>query len=228
MDSLEEVGMLEANAADTLLETSVELEPDDGEPLQDQSKYKRIVGKLIYHTVDISFAAGLISQFMQNPRQSHWRAVTRILRYLKKYPTRGVFYRRKGPGNLLQIQAFVDSDWAASVHDRRSTSGYKPGRNMVIWKSKKQNVEARSSVEVEYRAIAKATTKLICIRMWLGELGFKAKIPVLLWCGDRAAINIAKNPVFHERTRQIEVDCHYIRDQVKENVTELRHISTQI
>lgn len=98
----------------------------------------------------------------------------------------------------------------------------------MIWKSEKQNVVARSSVEAEYRAIAKTTTKLICIRMLLGELGFKAKTPVLLWCGDRPAIHIAKNPVFHERTKQIEVDCHYIRDQLKENVRELRQISTQI
>lgn len=86
---------------------------------------------------------------------------------------------------------------------------------MVIQKSKKQNVVARSTVEAKYRAIAKASTELIWMKMLLEELGFKVKEPLQLQCDNTAAIHIANNPIFHERTKHMEVGCHYVRDKVK-------------
>lgn len=77
---------------------------------------------------------------------------------------------------------------------------------------------ARSSAEVEYRAMTKAFTKLIWVKMLLEELGLKVNTPMKLWCDNTAAIHIANNHVFHERTKHIEVNCHYIGDKVKESV----------
>lgn len=77
-------------------------------------------------------------------------------------------------GDIFDVQVFVGVDWAGSSYDRRSTSVYcnKVGGNLIVWKSKKQSVVARSSAEAEYRAIAKATTKLMWIKLLLEELGF--------------------------------------------------------
>lgn len=86
----------------------------------------------------------------------------------------------------------------------------------MVWKSKKQTFVARSSTEAEYRAIAKATTELVRIRLLLKELGFNLVNPIKLWCDNQAAIHIASNPVFHERTKHVEIDCLLVREKVKD------------
>lgn len=88
--------------------------------------------------------------------------------------------------------------------------------DLVEWKSKKQNVVARSSAEVEYGAMEKDVTELVWMKQLLRELGFPMSGPMNLWCDNQAAIYIASNPVFHERTKYIEIDCHYVRNKVKE------------
>lgn len=170
-----ETGCDNVEAPDTPLEVSTKLEHQLGKEMPDQGYYKRIVGKLIYLTItrpDITFAVSMVSQFMQAPRVPHWNGVLRIIKYLKRYPNRGLFYKK---GNsTLDIQCFVDVDYAGSVHDGSSTSGYciTLGGNMVIWKSNKQTVVARSSAEAEYHAMAKAATELIWMMQLLGEIGF--------------------------------------------------------
>ena len=120
---------------------------------------------------------------MSSPRTSHWAAVIKILRYLKKAPGRGLIYQDHGH---RRVEAFSDADWAGSPIDRRSTSGYCTfvGGNLVSWKSKKQSVVARSSAESEYRAMAQATCELVWMRQLLVELGFEDPAPMELWCDN--------------------------------------------
>jgi hypothetical protein len=87
----------------------------------------------------------------------------------------------------------------------------------VTWKSKKQTVVARSSAEAEYRAMAHTTSELMWLQHFLCEIGFSPPTPIPLFCDNQAAIHIASNPVFHERTKHIEVDCHFIRDKILSN-----------
>ena len=232
LDILEETGMLDCKPIDTPMDPNVKLVPGQGEPLKDSERYRRLVGRLNYLTLtrpDISFAVSVVSQFLQAPCNDHWDAVIRILRYLKGAPAQGLLYEDKGSN---QIIGYSDADWAGSPSDRRSTSGYciMIGGNLISWKSKKQEVVARSSAEAEYRAMALATCELIWIKQLLQELRWKDVRSMRLICDNQAALHIASNPVFHERTKHIEVDCHFIRQKIESGciTTEFVNSSDQL
>ncbi|KAI3463728.1 hypothetical protein Pfo_020391, partial [Paulownia fortunei] len=99
---------------------------------------------------------------MHNPKQTHLKAVHRILQYLKGSIGKGILFRK---GESMTLEAYTDADYAGSLVDRRSTSGYCTllGGNLVTWRSKKQNVVARSSAESEFRSMAMG----ICELLWL-------------------------------------------------------------
>jgi hypothetical protein len=106
------------------LEQNVKLNADEGDLVEDTTMYRRIVGSLIYMTItrpDLSYAVGVVNQFMQTPRKPHLDAVRRILRYIKHTLHCGIFYEAK---SQLQVHGYTDADWAGNVSDRRSTSGF--------------------------------------------------------------------------------------------------------
>lgn len=152
-------------------------------------------------------------------------AVTHILKYLKGAPGHGILYQNHGHH---VIEGFTDADYNGDPTNRRSTTGYCVfvGGNLVSWKSKKQNVVSRSSVESEYRAMAQTTCELIRVRSLLGEIGFAQSKPMNLYCDNEAAIHIANNPVFHERTKHIEVDCHFTREKLEDGTISTPHVRT--
>ncbi|KAK0594035.1 hypothetical protein LWI29_029766 [Acer saccharum] len=168
LDLLKETGMLGCKPADTPMESSYKISFKEDSPPVDTGRYQRLVGKLIYlsHTrPDIGFPVSVISQFMNKPNEEHLEAVYRILRYLKMNPGKGIFFRK---GTSKDVEIYSDADWAGSITDRRSTTGYCTyvWGNLVTWRSKKQSVVARSSAEAEYRALAQS----ICEGLWLKRL----------------------------------------------------------
>ena len=218
LDLLNEIGMLGCKPAETPMDSTVKLEESDGSPPVDKGRYQRLVGKLIYlsHTrPDIGFSVSMVSQFMNNPTEKHMTAVTRILRYLKMTPGKGLFFQRT---TKKDIEIFSDADWAGSVTDRRSTSGYCSfvWGNLVTWRSKKQSVVARSSAEAEFRAMAQGICEGIWLNRLLEELWVPSKHPIVLYCDNQAAISIAKNPVHHDRTKHVEIDRHFIKEKIEE------------
>ncbi|KAA0064018.1 putative mitochondrial protein [Cucumis melo var. makuwa] len=152
LDLLNETGMLGCHPADTPIEFNCKLGNFDDQVLVDKEQYQHLVGKLIYLSHDrpnISFVVSVVSQFIQALYEKHMEAVNRILRYLKNTTGKGLMFRKT---NRKTIEAYTDSDWEGSVIDKKSTSGYCTfvWGNLVTWKSKKQSVVARSSVEAEY------------------------------------------------------------------------------
>ena len=96
----------------------------------------------------------------------------------------------------------------------------------MLWKSKKQNVVSRSSAESEYRAMAQSVCEIVWIYQLLSEMGFNVTVPAKLWCDNQVALHIASNPVFHERTKHIEVDCHFIREKIQEGLVSTGFVKT--
>ncbi|CAM8937083.1 unnamed protein product [Rhodiola kirilowii] len=200
----------------------------EGVKFDDPGRYRRLVGKLNYLTVtrpDIAYSVSVLSQYMASPTIDHWKALEQILCYLKGTPGQGMIYKNHGH---FQIECFSDADWAGDKDDRRSTTGYCVfvGGNLVSWKSKKQHVISRSSAESEYRAMSQSVCEIVWIRQLLSEIGFKITTPAKLWCDNQAALHIASNPVFHERTKHIEVDCHFIREKLADNTISTAYVTT--
>ncbi|XP_070047196.1 secreted RxLR effector protein 161-like [Nicotiana tomentosiformis] len=144
---------------------------------------------------------------MDSPCDSHWDAVVCILRYIKSASSKGLLFKDRGHE---QVVGYTYANWAGSPSDRHSTSGYcvLVGGNLISWKSKKQNVVARSSTdEAEYQAMAMATCELVWVKQLLKELKFGEIIKMELVCDNQVALHIASNPVLHERTKHVEIDC---------------------
>lgn len=227
LDLLSETGKLGAKPSGTPMMPNQQL-VKEGELCKDPERYRRLVGKLNYLTVtrpDIAYSVSVVSQFMSSPTVDHWAAVEQILCYLKAAPGRGILYKDHGH---TRVECFSDADWAGSREDRRSTSGYCVfvGGNLVSWKSKKQNVVSRSSAESEYRAMAQSVCEIVWIHQLLSEIGFSITVPAKLWCDNQAALHIASNPVFHERTKHIEVDCHFIREKIQDGLVSTGYVKT--
>lgn len=190
--------------------------------------YQKLVGKLIYFTLtrpDIAYSVHVLSQFMHAPRQSHLKMAFRVLRYLKGSPGKGVLIEK---GKLPSLSAYVDSDWGKWFTSRKSITGFCLffGGSLVSWKSKKQSTVSRSSAEAEYRALASVTCEIIWVLKLLNDFGVKDVIPVQVFCDNSAAIQIAANPVFHERTKHFEIDLHFVREKVSQGVIKTVKISS--
>ena len=213
---------------DTLIEYNYRFNPHDGESLSDATLYRQLVWSLIHLTVtrpDISFAIHVVNQFMAAPRSPHYAVVLRILRYLKDTIFDGLYFSSY---SSLTLQAYSDANWAGDPTNRQSTIGYYflLGDSLISWRSKKQTVVACSSTKAKYRALAATIVELIWLRWLVQDLGVDCSTTTKLHCDNRSAIQIAHKDVFHERTKHIEIDCHFIRHHLFQDTLILQSVSS--
>lgn len=202
---------------------------DAGTPVADATLYRSLAGALQYLTFtrpDIAYAVQQVCLFMHDPRAVHFNALKRILRYLKGTADLGLSIAHS---TYFSITAYSDADWGSCPDTRRSTSGYCVflGSLLVSWSSKRQNTTSRSSAEAEYRAVANAVAETFWLRQLLCDLELAPKRETLVVCDNVSAVYLSTNPVHHQRTKHIEIDIHFVRDQVALGLVRVLHVPSR-
>ncbi|KAI4364918.1 hypothetical protein MLD38_020949 [Melastoma candidum] len=194
----------------------------------DSKLYRSMIGSLLYLTAsrpDILFSVCLCARFQSAPKESHMTAVKRIYRYLQGSVNLGIWYSKK---SNFDLTGYSDADFAGSKVDRKSTSGtcQLMGNMLISWFSKKQTSVALSTAEAEYIAVACCCAQLLWMKQQLEDYGHSfTKIPIK--CDNTSAISLAKNPVYHSRSKHIELIHHFLRDNVQQGSVSVEYINTE-
>ncbi|KAH9782814.1 retrovirus-related pol polyprotein from transposon RE1 [Citrus sinensis] len=192
------------------------IEGEMGYYIEDPSHYRSIVEGLQYLVLtrpEIAYSVHKLSQYISSPTLQHLMGCKRVLKYLKETQDYGLKFVKQGK---LKITAFTDADWGSDLDDRRSTGAYCVylGNNLISWSSKKQSVVTKSSAESEYRALAAAVSEITWLKSLFLEINLCCVEKPIIWCDNVSAKELAHNPVFHSRTKHIEIDLYFIRDKV--------------
>ncbi|KAJ4789254.1 polyprotein [Rhynchospora pubera] len=227
-DLVTKFGLKGCNLVQTPMNTNEKLTTIDGTGATDVTRFRSLVGGLMYltHTrPDITHAVSIVARYMQNPTKQHMGAAKRILRYIAGTTSYGLWYNAvDGPC----LTGYSDSDWAGDIDDRKSTTGqvFFYGTSIITWSSKKQTTVALSTTEAEYNAVTSAACQGVWLRRLLEELSCKEKGATILYCDNQSTIAIGNNPVHHNRTKHIDTRFHFIRDLIEHGVFELQYINT--
>ncbi|KAL0451615.1 UNVERIFIED_CONTAM: Copia protein [Sesamum latifolium] len=167
-----------------------------------------------------------LSSRQDAPTTSHLKVAKRILRYIQGTIDHGIFYKSSQDFELV---GYCDSDWAGDIDSRKSTTGfvYFMGSSAFTWNSKKQPIVTLSTCEAEYVAVASCVCHAIWLRGLLKELNFQQKNPTEIFVDNKSAIALAKNPVFHERSKHIDTKYHFIRDCISKKEVKLEYVKSQ-
>jgi hypothetical protein len=234
-------GFEDCNPVSTPMEPGIVLQKSE-EAIDEelQQKYQRAIGSLMYVMVqtrpDISYAVSTLAQYSSNPNQKHWGGVKRVFRYLKGTQELGLEYSKQAS---QQIVGYSDADYAGDRDNRRSTSGYvfMLAGSPLTWASKKQTSVALSTCEAEYMALSKTTTEAMWLRKLLHEMDFQTpeeppetnhdiQIRPHIKADNQGAIALAENPVFHNKTKHIETQYHYVRERVTDGSIQIDYVPT--
>jgi len=228
-DLLHKTNMIDAHSTSTPMASSSKLSKVGSPPFSNPTLYRSVVGSLQYATIthpEISYVVNKVCQFLSHPLESHWIAVKRILRYLCGTTSFGLHLRAASPSVPYSFTALCDVDWASDIDDKKSTSGATIflGPNLISRWSRKQRVIARSSTEAEYRSLAQTSTELSWrIQALLKELNILVSTPIVHY-DNQSAVAIAHNLVFHSKTKHMEIDVFFVREQVLSKNLFVSHI----
>lgn len=191
--------------------------------------YRELLGTLMYLAQgtrpDIAYAVSSLSQWNTSFKKVHWTCAKRVLRYLKDTINHGIHYTRSGR-NLI---AYTDADWGSCSLDRRSYTGsvFLLANAAISWESQKQRTVALSSTEAEYTALSDAAKEAIYISRFLSEIGLSSLSKVTMYNDNQGAANLAANPVFHSRSKHIDIRCHFIREVLSNHPVSLIYKPTK-
>lgn len=173
---------------------------------------------------DIAFAVSTVSQFAQNPNTSHYNAVKRIFRYLAGSTDLGVTYGTTDQGLI----GYTDADWCGCRDTRKSTGAYLflLYGGPISWCSKRQQTVALSSTEAEYMAETQATKEAIWLRCFLTEIGVFHDDVVVIRADNNGAMDLARNPEFHARTKHIDIQYHFVREAIDRHLVDFEFVPT--
>ncbi len=192
----------------------------------DQKIYQSALGCLMYIMLstrpDLAYAISVLSQFSKDPSMFHWKAMMQVFRYLNATKEIGLTYNKKEK----QVFSYCDADFASNLIDRRSFSGYfvSVSGAAITWSCRKQNTVARSTAEAEYISVSNACAEVIWTQQLLKELGISLSLPTKIFCDNKPAIAISKNPELHQKTKHIDISHHFIREKIENGLIEVIYI----
>ena len=232
LDILKKCDMEHCNASITPCEARVQLSKSDEEDDVDPTLYRSLIGSLRYlcnTRPDLAFSVGIASRFMERPKVSHLAAVKRILRYVKGTLGCRILFPASDTGRKCNLLGYTDSNWCGDKDDRKSTAGYifMFGSTPISWCSKKEPVVALSSCEAEYIAASLGACQAMWLMNLLKELGCGDDAATTLFVDNVSAINLAKNPIAHGRSKHIEMRFHYLRELVGDGKLRLSYCRSE-
>ena len=227
-DLLKKFNLEDVKAKNTPMGSSIKLDMDEKGKSVDQTKYRGMIGSLLYLTAsrpDIMYSVCLCARFQACPKESHLNVIKRIFRYLKDTIDIGLWYPKCDNFELI---CYSDADFGGCKIDRKSTSGtcHFLGHSLLSWHSKKQNSVALSTTEAEYIAVGLGCAQVLWMKQTLSDFGLTySHVPIK--CDNTSAISISKNLVQHSRTKHIEIRHHFLRDHAQKGDITLDFVRTE-
>jgi len=228
---LQEYNLTNIAPAKTPLDSSLPLlkaKPSDNRC--NPTEYQAIIGSLnhlaVYSRPDIAFAVSQLSQFLSDPTTTHFKAAKQVLRYLKGTADFSITY---GKAPNLNILAYADASWGNNKNDRKSTTGYifVINNGAVSWTSHKQTTVALSTLEAEYMAVSDASREAIARHQLFKDLNIEVPAPEL-FSDNLGAIAVAQHPVYHQRSKHIDIRYHFIRNAIDNYQIQLSWVPTDM
>ena len=194
--------------------------------------YQSMIGSLMYAMTqtrpDLAYAVSFLSQFLQNPGPIHIKAAQRVLRYLKQTKNIGITYDGKQPG----FCGYSDADYGEDIQTRKSRNGYVfyLYGGPISWKSARQKCVTLSSTESEYYGLSSAAREAAWLRLLLTELEYQGGDinPTTIKGDNQGSLALAENPEFHQRTKHVDIQYHYIRQEVENGCIALEFVPTRL
>jgi hypothetical protein len=222
---IEICGMTGCNSVDTPMEQNCRLIPGRPDMAKDVTKFRSLVGSLRYLVNTrpyIAYSVGMVSRFMESPTTEHWVAAKRIVRYIAGTTDYGCRYTCRSFANM-KLLGYSDSDHAGDLEKRKSTSGvvFFLNGNIVTWTSQKQRAVSLSSCEAEYIAAASTACQGVWLSRLISDLTGEKLMKFTLLMDSKSAIELSKNPVYHERSKHIDTRYHFIKECVSQGIAEV-------
>ncbi|GKE03752.1 ribonuclease H-like domain, reverse transcriptase, RNA-dependent DNA polymerase [Tanacetum coccineum] len=224
---LKEAGMIDCNETLIPMDPGTRLTKVTEGTMVNSTEYRSLIGCLRYllHTrPDLSYSVGLLSRFMQEPREQHMKAIRQVLRYVKGTKDYGITYKHNG-GN--KIHGFSDSSYGVNTQEGKGTTGiiFYYGESPISWSTQKQATVALSSCESEFIAATAAATQALWLKRLLSKLTHSQEEKVTIQVDNKSAIALMKNPVFHGRSKHIDTKYHFIRECVEKEDIQVEFIN---
>lgn len=208
------------------------LKLEKGEESRRTSKpYRELIGCLMYATLttrpDLCASVNYYSQFQNCPTEEHWTHLKRLLRYIKGTIDVGLEYT--GNDKAEVVAAYCDADWANSIIDRRSVTGYvfKVFGCVTTWLTRKQQTVSLSSTEAELVALTTAVCEGAWLIRLLEEVGYQLTVPVTYFEDNQSTIRVVNDPKDHGRLKHVDVKLHYIRSMIQQGRIRVEYIPSE-
>ncbi|GJR35673.1 retrovirus-related pol polyprotein from transposon TNT 1-94 [Tanacetum coccineum] len=220
----------DSGQARTPIDTSMHLSKNRGLGVA-QLEYSRIIGMLMYLMTgtrpDLAYAVSRLSRYTSNPSYAHWKAITRVLHYLRYSRDYGLHYDR----HPAVIEGYSDANWISDIKDSRSTSGYvfTLGGAAISWKSSKQTVIAKSTMESEFIALDKCGEEAEWLRQFVEDIPRwpKPVTAISIHCDSKSAMGRAKSTMYNGKSRHIRRRHNSIRQLLSTGVISIDYVASK-